>query len=588
MPGRRGVMSAAEPDCRPLVIGTRGSALALAQARLVASLLVAAWPDLQTELRVIRTEGDIDKSSPLTAIGGRGVFTIGVQAALLSGEVDIAVHCAKDLPAAEPEGLVLAAFPEREDPRDVVVSRHGVGLAGLPADPAIGTSSRRRSMQVLQLRPDARAVELRGNVDTRLRKSETPDYDAIVLAAAGLVRMGLTERVAEWLSLDEFVPAPGQGALAVEARADDAAVLAILAAIDDPDVAFAVRAERAFLRALGAGCTTPLGAHVRRVGGSWRLDAMYGGLANGPHRISRPIGSDAEAQAAAAARELMCLADDTAVLSRRRVLVTRAAAQAGPLVAALAAVGAEPIAFPTIRIVPAADPAPLAAALRRAASGGFGWIAFTSANAVEHVAMSLGRCDIDPAALSSARIAAVGHATAAALEAVGLATDAVAADATAEGLVAALTVAGIAGERVLYPRGDLARDVLASGLTEAGATVEEVEAYRTLPETEVDPEARRLTERGEVDVVTFASPSSVRNLAAALGGDVSPLIRARVVCVGPVTARAAAEHGLPPHAVATDASVAGLVAAATAALDDIGTGAAPRGAGDDPTWGDRS
>jgi uroporphyrinogen-III synthase len=139
---------------------------------------------------------------------------------------------------------------------------------------------------------------------------------------------------------------------------------------------------------------------------------------------------------------------------------------------------------------------------------------------------------------------------------------------------------------VLYPRSDLARDALASGLAAAGAIVQEVEAYRTLPETEVDPEARRLAERGEVDVVTFASPSSVRNLAAALGGDLSALIRARVVCVGPITARAAEEHGLPPHAVATDASVAGLVAAATAALEDIGTGAAPRGAGDDRDRGD--
>ncbi len=571
-----------------VVIGTRGSALALAQAQRVASLLEAAWPGLRAELRVIRTEGDIDKASPLTAIGGRGVFTAGVQAALLSGEVDIAVHSAKDLPAIEPETLVLAAFPEREDPRDVVVSRHGVGLADLPPTPRIGTSSRRRAMQVSLLRPDACTVELRGNIDTRLRKSESADYDAIVLAAAGLTRMGWADRAVEWLPLDTFVPAPGQGALGVEARAGDAATLALLAAIDDAEVAFAVRAERAFLRALGAGCTTPLGSHVRRIEGEWRLDAVYGGIANGPHRILRTLGPDAEADAADAARDLLRLAGKSKVPARRRVLVTRPTAQAGPLVAALKAAGTEPVAFPTIRIVPAADPAPLADALGRAVGGAFEWIAFTSANAVEHVAASLRDGGLDVAALAGVRIAVVGKATAAALAGAGREADLVAQEATAEGLVAAMTAAGVAGQRVLYPRSDLARDALVRGLAEAGAIVEEVEAYRTLPETEVDPEARRLAQHGDVDVVTFASPSSVRNLAAALGGDISSLGRARVVCVGPVTARVAAEVGLPPHAVATDASVDGLVAATTAALAGIGRGVVPGDAGDDSTRGERS
>lgn len=579
-------MSRANTTSRPIVIGTRGSALALIQARRVASLLAAAWPDLQTDLRVIRTEGDIDKTSPLTAIGGRGVFTAGVQAALLAGDVDIAVHCAKDLPAQEPDGLVLSAFPEREDARDVIVSRHGVGLAGLPSNPRIGTSSRRRAMQISLLRPDARTVELRGNVDTRLKKAETTDYDAIVLAAAGLARMGLADRVSESLPLDEFVPAPGQGALVVEARADDAATLARLAAIDDPEVAFAVRTERAFLRALGAGCTTPLGAHVRRVDGNWTLDAVYGDeTGSGPHRIRRLLDGDAEAQAAAAAEDLL-RRGASGVPVRRRVLVTRAIAQAGPLIAALEAAGAEPVPFPTIRIVPAADPGPLDAALRRARDGGFNWIAFTSANAVEQVAARLRTLGIDGSTLSPVRFAAVGTATADALSAAGLAADLVATDSTAEGLVAALAGTGIAGDRVLYPRGDLARDVLARGLTDAGAVVEEVETYRTLPESEVDPEARRLAQRGEVDVVTFASPSSVRNLAAALGGDLAALRRARVVCVGPITASAAAEHGLPPHAVATEASVAGLVAAATAALDDIAAGTVTSGAGDARERGD--
>src|SRR5690606_7195967 len=198
--------AAAGESARRIAVGTRGSELALHQARHVAGLLTAAHPGLDVAIEVISSEGDVDKESPLTKIGGRGVFTSSLQRALGSGRIDAAVHSSKDVPSLSAAGLALAAFPQREDPRDVVVSRHGGGLAELPPDPIVGTSSRRRAAQVLALRPDARITDLRGNVDTRLKKASTDQYDAIILAAAGLSRMGWLDRATEVLPVEHFTP----------------------------------------------------------------------------------------------------------------------------------------------------------------------------------------------------------------------------------------------------------------------------------------------------------------------------------------------------------------------------------------------
>ena len=593
------------PRVRPLRVGTRGSALALRQTDFVLELLAVRDPGIETTRVTIRTEGDVDKTSPLTVIGGRGVFTSALGEALARGEIDAAVHSAKDLPSESPPGLALVAFPDRADARDALISRHGLPLAELPARPTIGTSSRRRAVQVLAARPDARIVELRGNVDTRLRKARADDLDAIVLAAAGVGRMGWSERIVELLPLDRFVPSPGQGALAVEARVDDAATRRLLEGIDDHPVAAAVRIERAFLRAIGGGCTTPVGAYAAAVGSGWRLLAMLA-TEDGTRVEWADVRLDGETAAAELARSMLArlgggpirwaagrnrattLAPnvapdgrgmasvmgpepepDGAPLLGLRVLVTRPRAQTALLMATLRALGAEPLALPTIRIEDAADPRPLERAAVRQVEGTYDWVVFTSVNAVDRWLAAVAA--LSPAATAAvmdrARIAAVGGATAARLREAGLPVALVPATATASGLAAALIAAGIGGARVLYPHGDLARDTLASDLRAAGATLEAVTAYRTLPEPAVDPAMRERVRRGEVDAVLFASPSSVRNLAALLGGrePFAPLRRAAIVAVGPVTARAAREHGLPVTAVAADASVAGLIAALAAA-----------------------
>jgi hydroxymethylbilane synthase len=261
---------------RSLVIGTRGSALAEAQTGLVAAALARHHPGLEIRTVRIVTRGDHVLDQPLADIGGKGLFVAEIEEALREGRIDLAVHSAKDLPTELPSDLSLAAFPPRADSRDVLVSRSGERLGALPPGARIGTSSPRRACQVAALRPDLRPVPIRGNVDTRLRKLERGEYDALVLAAAGLLRLGREDAVSEWLSPEVMLPAAGQGALALQVRAEDATTYALLAPLDDPATAVAVTAERAFLNTLGAGCSAAAGASARIEGGELEIHGLIG------------------------------------------------------------------------------------------------------------------------------------------------------------------------------------------------------------------------------------------------------------------------------------------------------------------------
>jgi hydroxymethylbilane synthase len=268
-------------------LGTRGSPLALAQARSVATVLG------DVELVPMRTEGDRLAEARLAVIGGKGLFVREIEEALLRGDIDFAVHSLKDLPAAPPPGLVLAAFPPRDDARDVLVGRRPVTLATLPHGARVGTSSPRRRALLLSLRPDLCVELLRGNVDTRLRKLASEGWDAIVLAAAGLRRLGLAPEHCESLDPEVFVPAVGQGVLALEARADDRVTLARLARIDHAPTRACAEAERACLARLGASCNTPLAAHARLEGATLRLHAVVAGEDGRPLlRVSATASAD--------------------------------------------------------------------------------------------------------------------------------------------------------------------------------------------------------------------------------------------------------------------------------------------------------
>lgn len=293
-------------------IATRRSPLARAQAALVADLLVAANPGLRVEFVPVVTAGDRDRSKPIEELGERGVFSRGVQAALLDGRADIAVHSYKDLPTEPLAGLRIAAVPVRADPRDALVSRSGAVLADLPAGASVGTGSARRSAQILAARPDLNVRPLRGNVGTRVAKVQNGELDAAVLAVAGLERAGLDDAIAEVLAPPSFLPAPAQGALAVEVRTDRSDVERWVERINDADSRAAVRSERAFLRDLRGGCTVPAGALATVDGDELRLTAGLFGDGEDPPLTLHGRVTDADALGRQAAARVLAAREQAA------------------------------------------------------------------------------------------------------------------------------------------------------------------------------------------------------------------------------------------------------------------------------------
>jgi len=261
---------------RTITIGTRASKLALAQTEIVHASLLGLGPDLDIRIEHVTTKGDVVQDRPLSEIGGNGLFVTQIEEALRAGRLDLAVHSAKDLSSRLSPDMVLAAFLPRADPRDVLVSRDSVRLANLPSGSRVGTSSPRRACLLGALRPDLVLLDIRGNVDSRLRKMHEGQYEAIVLAAAGLERLGLAECVTEWFDPHVFIPAVGQGALAVEVRAEDHVIIELAARLNDLGTATAVRAERAFLAAIGGSCSLPVGAYATIEDGSLQIRGMVG------------------------------------------------------------------------------------------------------------------------------------------------------------------------------------------------------------------------------------------------------------------------------------------------------------------------
>lgn len=261
-----------------LRVGTRGSRLALAQSEWVKREIETKHPDVQVELVKIKTMGDQILGTSLSQIGGKGLFVKEIEDALLKKEVDLAVHSIKDVPAELPEGLQISLFPEREDPRDALLSIDDKTLTELPEGSSVGTSSLRRSAQLLHVRPDFKVVPLRGNVDTRLRKLESGDLQAIILATAGLRRLGLSDRISQILPPEVMLPAIGQGALGLEIRGEDEAVQKLLGFMNHEPTEVTVRAERAFLKELEGGCQVPIAAYGRLDGDRVTLQGLVAEL----------------------------------------------------------------------------------------------------------------------------------------------------------------------------------------------------------------------------------------------------------------------------------------------------------------------
>jgi hydroxymethylbilane synthase len=587
-----------------ILVGTRGSALALLQTRRVVDRLRAARPGILYEIVEIATHGDQDTDRPLPEIGGEGLFTRRIESALHEGSIDAAVHSLKDLPVLDPEGLAVGAVIGREEARDVLVARDGLTIAALPAGAVVGSSSTRRQAQLLARRPDLVVKPIRGNVETRIAKVLRGDFDATILAGAGVVRLGLSDRITEWIPLADFLPAPGQGAIAVQCRTGDRRTVELLAAIDEPALRAATEAERLFLGLLGAGCSAPVGAFAApsgaSAGGSFRLRMIC--------RVSAPDGSRAidvegegddprslaellAAQAVKAGAEAILAAAGkksgaagstgaarpigpgavppgkaagtacaASALHGKRILVTRAREQAAGVGAELSARGAVPVFLPMIRIEPSGDRALLDEALRGLST--FRWILFTSANAVELFAARAAELGV---AVTGPRIAAVGPATVDALSQLGLSVACAPAEHTAAALahaVYSLEPGGVRGARILLPRAEGGREDAAAFLRAQGARVHDIVVYRTCNAEVTSDDMARLAPG--VDAILFTSGSTVRAWCEHARGFtlLSEAARgAAIACIGPSTRETATAQGLAVSVTSEEHTTRGLVSA---------------------------
>jgi hydroxymethylbilane synthase len=550
---------------RTLVAGSRGSALAMQQTQIVIRALAHLQPEFPVHVERITTTGDARSNVPLAALG-RGIFVAELEQALRDGRIDFAVHSAKDLPSTLDDAVTIAAFLPRADARDVLVSLHGTFVELAPGA-RVGTSSPRRTCQVRVRRSDLDVRDIRGNVDTRLRKLRAGEFDALIIAAAGLVRLGRDSEITEWFDVQTMIPCVGQGALAVEVRSDDREMQEILSALDDRDTRAAVTAERAFLADLGAGCLAAVAAHAVVRAGRIELLAMIGST-EGRQEVTRVDGSveDPARIGTLAARRLLrggaaaFLARPDSPLAGLRVAVTRAPEQSLELMELLRARGADPVACPTIAVETVDDLTALDAVLHDIAAAD--WLAFTSANAVRVVADRARHLKITIP--DSARLAAVGAATAEVLTQTLRTPDFTARMANAEALGTQLP--DVEGKVIVFARGDLARDTLDTTLTVRGARVRSVVVYRTVPGVGIQA-LRQSLDAGQLEAIVFASPSSITFASDVLAevraaGGPTPII----VCIGPSTGRKARELDLVPDAVASRQSVGGIVEALEACV----------------------
>ncbi len=599
-----------------LIIGSRGSKLALWQSNWIKQELERLHPGLVVEIEIIKTTGDKMQEVSLAGLAGagKGVFTKEIEEALLNRSVDLAVHSLKDLPTVLPDGLHIAAITERVDVRDALIcsaALHGTvkAIRDLPNGARVGTSSLRRRAQLLHQRPDLQISELRGNVDTRLRKLDEGQYDAIILASAGLIRLGFADRISARIHPAEMLSAVSQGALGIEARINDDRTNLLLESLNHWPTRFAAEAERAVLRELGGGCAVPIAAlGIVNADNRLRLEALVADVegkqmirlhAEGSAHQAEEIGTQlAEALVQAGARDLLqveghkaapmntppiqksasvkqietgaqataaaasegnqvataprSVPDAEQPLAGRKVIVTRSPKQSSEMVRFLEKLGAEVIACPTIEIKAPTSWEQMDSALAKLSW--FDWLAFTSSNGVEYFLRRLDETAHGRAELMAHKVCAVGRKTAETLNAANIPVDVMPERFTAEALVEDFIKRygvgqRLRGSKMLLPASKITLDVIRPAMEKIGVYVEVVEAYQTVLPASSSNEVRTLIGEAKADYIIFTSPSTVGNLAAILETDhLTPhLANTRVACIGPRTAEAAELHGLEVH-----------------------------------------
>lgn len=549
-----------------LIIGSRGSKLAMTQSQHVADLLHDLIPQVEVRIEVFSTRGDEILDKPLAEIGGKGLFTEELEAAMLEGRIDMAVHSMKDLPTELRDGLCIGGVPPRETPYDAFVSGAYATLDALPQGATLGTSSLRRKAQVLARRPDLQVVDIRGNVETRIRKTTDGTVDGAILACAGITRLRREDEIRQVLPPAIMLPAVGQGALAIEARSDDDELLELLQRISDRDAWAEITAERALLAALEGGCQVPMGALARVSGDILTLSACVCSLdgvrvvrteVQGPVSEARALGDEAAARLREAGANSL-LHQRRAILDGKTIVVTRTTEQAGGLADQLRKLGADVVEFPTIEIVPPAEYEHCGLYEL------YDWVVFTSVNGVQMFLKRLASEGFGVDALAGVRIAAVGSATEAAAAAAGLRISLVPPEYVAESMVEAIRIVepNLEGKQFLLPRADIARSILPDELRKAGAHVTELVVYRTV-KPQVEPSRIEALLARKPSLVIFTSSSTALNFHDIVGDERLAILKrtAEFASIGPITTKTAENFGMPIVIEPEQHDIPGLVAA---------------------------
>ena len=545
------------PAANPIRLGTRASLLARTQSATVGNAL-AVIADCEWEEVLIRTPGD-DTTTSLNQPGNPGLFVSTLRRALLAGEVDVIVHSFKDLPSAPEPGITLAAVPLREDPRDVLVCRDGLTFATLPHGAKVGTSSPRRAAMLLAQRPDLQIEPIRGNIDTRMRKAIEGDVDAVVWAYAGIARIGRTEMISEVLDPLEMVPAPAQGALAIECRSGDA-LEALIAQLQNPVSRITTAAEREVLVGINAECTTAIGAYATFDGAQLVLTAeLFDRDERSRVHLRESLAvtdvMQARAMGLRAAAELLRPSE------HKPVLLVRASDNEADA-AALKSLGISSITDSYLHMTQSAssvDANRMLAQLR----AGVDWFVVTSQMAIPSWANLVGaeelRAAMTDATQSGMKIAVVGAKTAETVRALGVDVDLIPREPSAAGLIKEMPD-GVGS--ILFPHGSIAMRALPDGLVARGATVYEGVVYETSVVAHV-PVSTLLLEQGHIGALILRSPSAARAVHQKYGS--APQIP--VVVSGPTTAAAAAELGFMVAAIGDSPAAEDIAAAVHQALN---------------------
>ncbi len=494
---------------RTLIIGTRGSQLALAQTRFVVEALHKIAPKAAITVKVISTKGDVnDAPIPMTTVG-KTWFTAEIEQALMSGTIDIAVHSLKDVAPENHAELCTLPVLDREDPYDVLVSQHQQTIAELPKHAVVGTDSIRRKAALLQLRPDLYVKSIRGNINTRLAKLATAEYDAIVIAAAGLVRLGLQDRISQKFTADECTPAIGQGVIAVQFKKDNKQLASLVEAISNDTLQQTVAIEQAFSQIADGGCKRPVGCLAKVIKDQVTIVGMVGSE-DAQHTASREVTGNVD-QAIQLAETLASQLKTTLANHRsdaKYVVLTRDQAgnrQWRPL---FEAVGLKVYELPCIAIEPLNSDADEVAVIK--AIKMHDWVVFTSANGVRAFAALAAKHNF--AVTSLPKVAVIGASTAKALEKIGADVAYIPEHTSSKGLAAGFPAE--AGAKVLLLRTSIALEDLPTDLRARGFIVDERAVYTTKLITTPDPTYARLVADGQVGCVVCASPSAVQGFMA--------------------------------------------------------------------------